>query len=399
MNVSAIVPATPANSGPSFPVENSNPTDSGLLDFASLLQSHIDAGPATPNTGARASRPGSPREPQSGDDLLNPDLLGTGLRPHALPHQPDEPKHDLVAHNGDDTHNGDDDQNTDGLPRETLNSDGLLAEARPDISLDATQPQPIVAEPKDDRLSRASGKRDADRLTGPSLRAGGKSLSGNFDAAHKPSVPSPTPTNAEATSLSTPPAQNNHSAGLWSPAGDVAAAPESAAGSPSGAEALLNPAPQVAQPRIATTAATAAATAQASIDTPTHDPDFSNALAARVSLLAKDGVQKATLRLHPAEMGPVQVQIVIEGGRAMVSFSAAQGATCELLQSSMSELASAMGEAGLDFGGGDVSQQAQSDETAPTRLATDNTSASDRQDQTEPTASKQRPRGMLDLFA
>ncbi|MEO7010124.1 MAG: hypothetical protein ABI156_13325, partial [Caldimonas sp.] len=55
--------------------------------------------------------------------------------------------------------------------------------------------------------------------------------------------------------------------------------------------------------------------AQAPLDvtlaTPTYGPDFAHALGAQVSLLAKDGVQRAQLHLNPADMGPVSVQIVM----------------------------------------------------------------------------------------
>jgi len=45
--------------------------------------------------------------------------------------------------------------------------------------------------------------------------------------------------------------------------------------------------------------------------------------ARRFSLFARDGVQTARLHLNPADMGPVAVQIAVDGVNARVDFQAA----------------------------------------------------------------------------
>jgi flagellar hook-length control protein FliK len=96
--------------------------------------------------------------------------------------------------------------------------------------------------------------------------------------------------------------------------------------------------------------------AQVNLATPTTSPEFRAALGAQVSVLARDGVQEARLHLNPADMGPVTVQIVLEGRQAQIHFGADSAQTRQLIESGMPELASALRDAGLTLSGGGVSQ-------------------------------------------
>jgi flagellar hook-length control protein FliK len=96
-----------------------------------------------------------------------------------------------------------------------------------------------------------------------------------------------------------------------------------------------------------------------SLAQPLYSSSFAPELAARVSLLAANGVQEAQLMLNPADMGPVNVQIVVEGQQAQVSFHAEQADTRQVLESSLPDLAAALRDAGLTLSGGGVFQQQQ----------------------------------------
>jgi flagellar hook-length control protein FliK len=73
-------------------------------------------------------------------------------------------------------------------------------------------------------------------------------------------------------------------------------------------------------------------------------------------------VQRAELQLNPAEMGPVTVQIVLDGNQAQVSFQAQQAETRQALEQSLPELAAALQGQGLTLSGGGVFQQAPRDD-------------------------------------
>ncbi|WP_415840432.1 flagellar hook-length control protein FliK [Roseateles saccharophilus] len=74
--------------------------------------------------------------------------------------------------------------------------------------------------------------------------------------------------------------------------------------------------------------------------------------------MAVDGVQHAELQLNPADMGPVAVQIVVDGSQAQVSFHAVQAETRQALEQSLPDLAAALQGQGLTLSGGGVFQQA-----------------------------------------
>ena len=101
------------------------------------------------------------------------------------------------------------------------------------------------------------------------------------------------------------------------------------------------------------------------IATPVAAPDFAHALGLQLSVLATRGVQRAELHLNPAEMGPVSVQIVIDGAQAHIHFGADLAATRQAIEASLPELAGALRDTGLTLAGGGVSQQSQGRGEAP----------------------------------
>lgn len=108
-------------------------------------------------------------------------------------------------------------------------------------------------------------------------------------------------------------------------------------------------------------AGAAPATTYAGVQAPVQSHAFAPELGARVSLLAVDGVQQAQLQLNPADMGPVTVQITVDGSQAQVSFHAAQAETRQALEQSLPDLAAALQGQGLTLAGGGVFQQASRD--------------------------------------
>jgi flagellar hook-length control protein FliK len=92
---------------------------------------------------------------------------------------------------------------------------------------------------------------------------------------------------------------------------------------------------------------------QPSID----EAGFGPALGAQVALWVRDGVQEARLQLHPAELGPINVQIALDGQLAHVDFVAAVPATRESIEQSLPALAAALRDAGFTLAGGGVAGQ------------------------------------------
>lgn len=99
----------------------------------------------------------------------------------------------------------------------------------------------------------------------------------------------------------------------------------------------------------------------ATLPTPLGHADFSQALADKVSLWVStartDGPMTAELHLNPADMGPIQVKIALEGQSAQVDFAAAAAETRKAIEASLSALSTALSDVGLNLTGGGVSSQ------------------------------------------
>ena len=133
---------------------------------------------------------------------------------------------------------------------------------------------------------------------------------------------------------------------------------------------------------------------------PVGSAHFREALNLQVSVLARDGVQHAELHLNPADMGPLSVQITLDGQLAQVHFGSDSAQTRQIVESGLPSLAAALRDAGLTLSGGGVSQHAhgqrQAARQAPTR-------PDGGQPATEPDARSVRtlclPTGRLDTYA
>ncbi len=150
-----------------------------------------------------------------------------------------------------------------------------------------------------------------------------------------------------------------------------------------------------------------AGVASASLPVAVHAPEFAAAFGVQVSVLAKDGVQRAELHLNPAEMGPVSIQITLDGTQARVDFGADAAATRHAIEAGLPELASALRDAGFTLAGGGVAQHSASNgggsgsETEAGRAAAARTGAA-RSAELDATATRLTRRvadGGVDLYA
>jgi flagellar hook-length control protein FliK len=96
---------------------------------------------------------------------------------------------------------------------------------------------------------------------------------------------------------------------------------------------------------------------EARVPAPLGSPEFAPALGAQVSLLVKDGIQEARLQINPPEMGPITVQIQIDGSNAQVTMAAEQAPTRDALEQALPALAGALRDEGLTLTGGGVFEQ------------------------------------------
>lgn len=148
---------------------------------------------------------------------------------------------------------------------------------------------------------------------------------------------------------------------------------------------------------------------QAQLSAALESPAFVPALGVQLRTLVSEGIARAELQLHPADLGPIAVSISMDGTQAQVQLTVDNAATRETLQQALPQLSEALREAGLSLGGGTVSQQPSSSggqdpsagrgSSASGRLGAGRGDA-DGDGTTQPLARvASRPQGLLDLYA
>ncbi|TDP87895.1 flagellar hook-length control protein FliK [Aquabacterium commune] len=157
--------------------------------------------------------------------------------------------------------------------------------------------------------------------------------------------------------------------------------------------------------------------AQASLPTPLDAPEFTQELADQIGLWVgqarNDGPMTAELHLNPAEMGPINVKISLDGQSAHVDFAAAALETRQAIEASLSMLSSSLNDVGLSLSGGGVFSQTPQQQQAFSQGPNGGANASGRTgqgrgdrsegDDAEPLRQVSAPRpgrlGGLDLYA
>ena len=131
-------------------------------------------------------------------------------------------------------------------------------------------------------------------------------------------------------------------------------------------------------------------------------PAFAPALATQVKWLLREGVPLARLSLNPAELGPLTVQIVLDGTQARVDFSAEIASTRAAIEASLPTLAAALHDSGLTLAGGGVfdgqARQGAPGERSP-RTHGSGPNATLPAPEPAPTLPLRAARGLVDLVA
>ncbi len=97
----------------------------------------------------------------------------------------------------------------------------------------------------------------------------------------------------------------------------------------------------------------AATTTQLSVDVPVQDQRWQKAFSQRV-VWSVGNVQSAQLRLNPAELGRIDIQVNIEKDKANVVFTTQQGVVKEAIEQALPRLREMLAEEGVDLENVDI---------------------------------------------
>lgn len=204
---------------------------------------------------------------------------------------------------------------------------------------------------KSSLASTPAAQSDKDKRPSPDAAAATDSASSTEDASATAGLPAPTAASGRARAEESSTERNHDSFARHLAA---AAAPDKPTPYNDGLPSL---------PMLLATAPTNASIASTPMQTEVHLPaapgsaDFGPQLGAQISTFVRGGIEHARLHLNPAEMGPVSVQIQLDGQTALVHLSAENAHTRQALEQALPLLAGSLREAGLTLSGGGVFEQ------------------------------------------
>ncbi len=128
-----------------------------------------------------------------------------------------------------------------------------------------------------------------------------------------------------------------------------------------------------------------AATAQLSIDVPVQDPRWQKAFSQRV-VWSVGNVQSAQLRLNPAELGRIDIQLNVDNDKANVVFTTQQGSVKDVIEQALPRLRDMLAEQGVDLENVDIfhdsfNQQQAGNENSSSQQESENSFWSGSQEQ------------------
>jgi flagellar hook-length control protein FliK len=111
--------------------------------------------------------------------------------------------------------------------------------------------------------------------------------------------------------------------------------------------------------------------------------EFDQQLSSRIRWMGNLKMSAAELKLHPAELGSIEVRISTEDDQTRVSFVTSNAAAREIIESSMPRLRELLGDSGLQLEQGDVSQREQGAGQADAELGSNQRFDADEDSETE----------------
>ncbi len=140
------------------------------------------------------------------------------------------------------------------------------------------------------------------------------------------------------------------------------------------------------------------------IAAPVHSPAFPQALGQQLAMALRMDLGQAELILSPAELGPVRVELSLDGDSASVHFAAINPETRQALEQSLPDLRALFAEQGLSLadthvGSGFHRETDARPADAPQRWPTDRRSDGAIDGEVRPMNVRIRPDALVDLFA
>ncbi|HGJ5890367.1 MAG TPA: flagellar hook-length control protein FliK [Arsenophonus apicola] len=93
------------------------------------------------------------------------------------------------------------------------------------------------------------------------------------------------------------------------------------------------------------------------LTTPIDQPEWGQKFSEQIVMLSRHGAQQAELRLHPEELGSLQIQLKIFDDKAQLSVVTANQQVRQIIESNLTQLRHALSEQGIQLGQTHVGEQ------------------------------------------
>jgi len=103
---------------------------------------------------------------------------------------------------------------------------------------------------------------------------------------------------------------------------------------------------------------------QQTVPAPINDPRWAQQFGERVVWLARGDIQNAQINISPAQLGPIQINISLNGDQMTAHFVAAHQEVRQALEDAMPRLREMLSGAGINLGQSNVGSQAQQQQQA-----------------------------------
>ncbi|WP_162526944.1 flagellar hook-length control protein FliK [Yersinia canariae] len=118
--------------------------------------------------------------------------------------------------------------------------------------------------------------------------------------------------------------------------------------------------PPVSSPVLSTTASThISAPASGYLSAQLGSQEWQQSLGQQVIMFSRNGQQNAELRLHPQELGALQISLKIEDNQAQLHFASAHSQVRAAIEAAMPSLRTALAESGIQLGQSSVGSEGQ----------------------------------------
>lgn len=119
--------------------------------------------------------------------------------------------------------------------------------------------------------------------------------------------------------------------------------------------------PAAATPQVHLAPLASATTATAPLlNAPLGSGEWQQALGQQVLMFARNGQHQAELRLHPQDLGAVQISLRLDDNQAQLHMTAAHGQVRAALEAALPHLRTALAESGIQLGQSSIGSEAQS---------------------------------------